>query len=793
MVEQPLLNENRFDVLSSQDHDEEATATGPVPTDDEMSTGGLAAEPTATHGNTLTRDIDCDKDSGKTESPRSPSPRAKRRRTSTSGKAGKGHSTKTAQIRKGLQADTSVAQRSLGLVADHVVYDDAPIPTWSLKSEAPSNLNVAFWNANGRPHAHEFATAELVEIFLGLQTDVLCVNDARVTSDSRRKFLTTQIMDAIPGAKVSITLATYSNSQSKGGSNACVGGTLTIISPRWSSFHTNTKVDGTNLGLLACHQFVRGSVKFQVISTYLPNRVEKGENSAASSAWTRLKKFIQTSPQKGLSPLDFLLQHLARWITEGEHHGYYTMLGGDLNGKMDLLQRHARDLRQWASQYYLLPVLSALLLPGCPAYYTRTDGRSHSRIDHILVRELPENWAIVGCGVENHMAAALKSDQRPIWTRFKIDASFDRQPSPKHVGTPARTELNVDKSDDVKVYQEEMLAYIANTPLPLETDSSDDPELLGKFLSRLLLASVTTVALNEGGKVADLHGKCKRRRSRYKDGYSLQMRALEDAMHLYQRILKLAFTGPRKLVRKWTKDRFTAILNVPLSKWRVRMQRMYELGLERDIFDKDRDLDPSHIHALSFHEITHHGLKEKIDTLKGNLHGAQRTMMRQRMDAIVAFLEDKRQAGKIGFLIKCLGAKEFKVLDLSFLPQPGEGIITAPQRVHGVIVQEFQNWYAEPEGLNPAACRLADREDDSLWRQLLDDEVDLHTPFGEDSGIPADLQQGLADTFKMKASREARQDIEEDLAQAVSFAEWNAAINSLKSGKAPAPLELPLT
>ena len=189
----------------------------PVSTGDEMYTGGIAVEPTAIHGNTLTRDIDCDKDSGKTESPRSPSPRAKRRRTSTSGKAGKGHSTKTAQIRKGLQADTSVAQRSLGLVADHVVYDDAPIHTWSLNSEAPSNLNVAFWNANGRPHAHEFAPAELVEIFLGLQTDVLCVNDARVTSDSsRRKFLTMQITDAIPGVKVSITLATYSNSQSKG-------------------------------------------------------------------------------------------------------------------------------------------------------------------------------------------------------------------------------------------------------------------------------------------------------------------------------------------------------------------------------------------------------------------------------------------------------------------------------------------------------------------------------------------------------------------------------------------------
>ena len=126
-------------------------------------------------------------------------------------------SSKAARIRRGLQADTSSAQKALGLVADHLHFDDSEERYWKVDSTEASNLNVAFWNGNGRLHAHEFAAAELLEVYFGLQADILCVSDARITTESRRKHITAQITDAIPGAKVSIALASYSNMQQKGG------------------------------------------------------------------------------------------------------------------------------------------------------------------------------------------------------------------------------------------------------------------------------------------------------------------------------------------------------------------------------------------------------------------------------------------------------------------------------------------------------------------------------------------------------------------------------------------------
>jgi hypothetical protein len=77
------------------------------------------------------------------------------------------------------------------------------------------------------------------------------------------------------------------------------------------------------------------------------------------------------------------------------------------------------------------------------------------------------------------------------------------------------------------------------------------------------------------------------------------------------------------------------------------------------------------------------------------------------MSAKILRRDDLRQKRKLGEVIEALSNISPSYLNLNTLPSPVHGQIRDPVLIQQELNEYFNQWYALPENLDPAADRLA--------------------------------------------------------------------------------------
>ena len=97
------------------------------------------------------------------------------------------------------------------------------------------------------------------------------------------------------------------------------------------------------------------------------------------------------------------------------------------------------------------------------------------------------------------------------------------------------------------------------------------------------------------------------------------------------------------------------------------------------------------------------------------MHGRKRAEMRARSNAFIASIEHFRQQNRFGRIFTLIDLKEKQSLDLSSLVVAGN-VVVNPQRIHALLTDHFQSWYATPCNLHPIAKNFLAG---NFWHQLV--------------------------------------------------------------------------
>jgi hypothetical protein len=139
------------------------------------------------------------------------------------------------------------------------------------------------------------------------------------------------------------------------------------------------------------------------------------------------------------------------------------------------------------------------------------------------------------------------------------------------------------------------------------------------------------------------------------------------------------------------------------------------------------------------------------------------------MNARVAKIEQLCIEKKLGNVVHLLGDEEYASVDLSALRGEDGKICTIPAGVANILDKFFGIWFQIPDNLDPAA--LVIEKSPVLWQELTHLSPDMQKamdslngctpPIHPDSKIPKDLQDGLRQAYRSKATPALRQDMQE--------------------------------
>ena len=85
-----------------------------------------------------------------------------------------------------------------------------------------------------------------------------------------------------------------------------------------------------------------------------------------------------------------------------------------------------------------------------------------------------------------------------------------------------------------------------------------------------------------------------------------------------------------------------------------------------------------------------------LPQVRRHLHGRQRQTLRHHTSHITARMEQARQAGKMGLIIRSVLQEEPSMFPLETLHVPGHGTITYHKQLHNMASEHFREWYARP-------------------------------------------------------------------------------------------------
>jgi hypothetical protein len=410
-------------------------------------------------------------------------------------------------------------------------------------------------------------------------------------------------------------------------------------------------------------------------------------------------------------------------------------------------------------------------------------------------------------GTYNSISYAHVFEHRPVWIGLVIS---DFEPPPVSVpNAPSpRLEIHKDGEPSYSAFQQFIETWT-------ETNLSEDrianasmPEL-SNLLAALSIASLDGVAkVKRHDKKAYLKSRCQGRPAPLKDGYSPEMRLIQDAMHLFIR-LRVTAHGPRHTSR-WHQGSSYAFILPLVTTWNAKFLAHFPadhdkdpLGLNESMLQQ-HDLNPKFLLRTDHRQLTRAFFDERISRLRRKLHGRLRTQLRLKMSERVRKMQLCLEQNKILDILLKLGNKQRHALDHSFLQNEDASITTNPIEIHQKLSDHFQVHHEAPDNLDPVARAI--QEDPDFWRLLVNPPITKippgrrssnstryilppppPVPLHPDSKIPLPLQEKLRTLCKRKVSDAVVQVLQRSLDSAITFDHFDGAINSLVSNKAPGP------
>jgi hypothetical protein len=152
-------------------------------------------------------------------------------------------------------------------------------------------------------------------------------------------------------------------------------------------------------------------------------------------------------------------------------------------------KKSQRDLRPWVHGMGLASPFTDILYPTAPDYYTffKSQDNPTSRIDHVFHSPLPDDWALVELGVDNHITLA-EFDHRPVWAGFRLPSKPTPTPLIRFRVKPLRVDISFDDPAVLEKYATRVDKACAREVAPLI--DSDDAPLAARLLSVLHHVSI---------------------------------------------------------------------------------------------------------------------------------------------------------------------------------------------------------------------------------------------------------------------------------------------------------------
>lgn len=573
-----------------------------------------------------------------------------------------------------------------------------------------------------------------------------------------------------------------------------------------------TKVDKSGLSIISKVTFkIASSLSnrppqlFEIIGAYIPPRASN--TSGPCTLHQRLQHYLTNSSSDryaSITPRVYGQTVVQKWCLRAQAQGRFVGITGDLNGTADL--GSSNSIRDWLSTLHVRAPLSEQLLPQ-QEYFTFFNGTMGiSRIDHVLHSPPPSNYSVTEFGVFNSPAYAHVFEHRPVWLGFAISNLEPPPMSTPHAPAP-RLEIHKGEEPHYSDFQEQIELW-TEVNLPDERIALASMDELSNLLAALSTASLSCVAkVKSIDKKRYLQMRCQGKRAPLKDGYSPDMRLIQDAMHLLIR-LRMAAYGPGHHAR-WHHSSSYGIILPMVTKWQAKLYTQHPsdhdadpLGLNSTALQMD--LQPMSLLRTRHSDMTRAFFDSRIAKLRNKLHGRLRSQLRLKMSKRVKDMQLCLEQNKIRDVLHKLGNKQRQALDHSFLQLDDSTITTNPIEIHQKLSEHFEVHHEAPVNLDPIAHQM--QEDPNFWRQLVNPPVSRPpsgrqsltstraslptqppSPLHHLSKIPKDLQDKLRTLCKRKVDDSVVQALQSALDAEITFDHFDGAIDSLIPNKAPGP------
>jgi len=663
-----------------------------------------------------------------------------------------------------------------------------------------ASLTAMFWSCRAQLYTSGNLITSQARSFLGRvahlieahDVDIMFLNDAHCTKGSMAQLLPL-IYTLLPDCRVYQFPTTVIQSHSYNPSNDRMGGAIAIVSHHWRGYTSQTSTDPMGIGIINSLDLTRGPYRFRVINLYLPpDTHSEGAGTIHARVRRYLDKATLPTSTKKQNPRDFLLDLTQKWITQARAKNVTTIVGGDFN--IPLSGRPtSRKLKAWLHQNNLTAPL-ADTLHRIPEYHTWWRGETETTIDHIMHTPLPPNVLITEHGTINDVTTNHLSDHHPLWVRLCLTDPLIPVPKRRPIPASIRMDLEIRDKEEKLKYQECISRLAKTLPKTFRKEEPDGTTMLhpdhsSRAVAALLRLSVRAVTSREGlgkGKKGRLKQRCLGRGSTFKDGFSPEMRLLGCYRDFYQQLIRKAFPVKNTArSQRWTLANYQSVLTTWLGEWSAENNTL--LKQIRPTSRIHKIASPAHLQFLPFWRITAHSLHTIIDSIKDQLHGAKRVILRAEMSQAIARRDKLRADKRIGDLIEEMSGHPRSQMDLHTLPCAIRGQIVDHFEIHQTLTDYFTEWYSSPSNLDPAARHISQHPD--FWDTLLERDPKQARPhrLHPDSAIPPELQDGLRSACASKVTDDFRQRLDDVIRAPVTRTEFNDTLDGITNGGAPGP------
>ena len=549
------------------------------------------------------------------------------------------------------------------------------------------------------------------------------------------------------------------------------GGSMILIGPKWGPSMINARSDDTGCGVLTEVQLRTTQGTVNILGTYWPSKPEAARiQEGAGNLWSRVSDFLASRHNTG-TPVTYVQDLALAWTQTALKNGAHAViLTGDLNSTVSSSEGGGqRQLQRWTTEHSFLNGPSGVSQQlGIPFYTHGIETQNPTWIDHILHFGSADNIDIMGAYNSQGAEWEGVSDHKPIWAHYNMAGPVTDHPvKPQKVAK--RPEIPLHDPRQVDAFQRQLHDIFQRIPYNGEDDDA----------AELYLEQATQFIVDTTRNINKKHHR--EYKNRFKDGFSPEFLVskwhLEVIIHVRRKLL-----GHKGHTRCKTQAELVQYVEAEFELLVTRATGLLEdAGRVLQILNMTNK-GPDWWTANIF---TREDCDTEIKAIKRLLHGRKRTDLRQQWNSRTKWLEQQREKGKTGRIIKAVlhtlaGRKHQAGSNLETVRDSSTTHVT-PETVHTASTAHFEKWYDMPEHLLNTLHAIPD------WKPHFNDFNVFKSAYPH-CQVPEHLMRRIYDAMQdVDNSEKVRKELSEQLAEPPSLEEFENKIRKLKSYSSPGP------